>query len=257
MKNLGAVAEPKDIVTLECLNETIAKTVGAETQSGLVAAVSVPANSYKDIPVTFPTAFSEAPTVQLTLYSGSVSGMLGRCVCAVLPDSVTTTGFTIRMFNGDESSSRAPAIYWTAIGKTAMDARSAITVYKSAAQTLTTSAAKVTMGSTLGSVGDAFTLSNGGVLVNRDCTAEISGNLYVNSSLTAKDLVYLQFWVNSTNICTANTDCAAYGVLSVPFTPIIRKLTKGSYLYLYAYNNTAARGNLPAYAQNRLTVREI
>lgn len=79
---------------------------------GHITGESVGSGSYKDYSVAFSTPFSTAPTVIPTFQSTSTAGTFGRCTLGVV--SVTATGCTIRVFNGD-SSGRAPNIDWIAI----------------------------------------------------------------------------------------------------------------------------------------------
>lgn len=82
--------------------------------SGSVAALgNTAASAYKDKSVSFGMTYSSAPNVIVGLQSDSTAGTFGRC--SVSAHSVTTTGFTLRFFNGD-SSNRNPSFYWIAIG---------------------------------------------------------------------------------------------------------------------------------------------
>ena len=83
-------------------------------QSGQVASQTVNSGSYKDISVTFPRAFAQTPIVVVGFETGSTAGTFGRCCVAVL--SRSTTGFTLRCFNGD-STNRSPGYTWIASGK--------------------------------------------------------------------------------------------------------------------------------------------
>ena len=77
--------------------------------------VSVPANSIKEYEVTFSPAFKKTPTVMLTLVTNTTAVNGGALVNVALKANATsTTGFTLRVFNGD-SSGRAPAVHWLAI----------------------------------------------------------------------------------------------------------------------------------------------
>lgn len=80
--------------------------------SGYTTAVSVPANSYYDYNIVFSKHFDNIPVVSASFVSTSVAGAFGNCVCGV--HDVTTTGFYVRIFNGD-TVSRAPSIVWSAI----------------------------------------------------------------------------------------------------------------------------------------------
>lgn len=89
-------------------------------RAGSVAALgNTAAGAYKDKSVSFGTEmgsayeFASAPVVVVGFKSDSSAGTFGRC--CVSAHSVTTTGFTLRFFNGD-SSNRNPEFYWIAIG---------------------------------------------------------------------------------------------------------------------------------------------
>lgn len=140
--------------------------------------------------------------------------------------------------------------------------KSAITVYASlvdsAQQVLGTSAAKIVMSNTLSKTKDAFSADGGGILLNKDCIIEISGNLTLSALMTTGDIVYVQIWNDTKNIATvAATRAYAGAMADVAIPPIITSGSKGDHFYMYAYNNTGARGNIAPYAYNRLTVKEI
>lgn len=83
-------------------------------QTGVVD-VSVSANSIKEYDVAFSPAFKNTPTVMLTLVTNTTAVNGGALVNVALKANATsTTGFTLRVFNGD-SSGRAPAVHWLAI----------------------------------------------------------------------------------------------------------------------------------------------
>ena len=78
-------------------------------------AVTIPSGKYIDVKITFPTAYQSVPFVSVCFETSSTAGNFGRCCCAVLSDSVTKTGFTVRCYNGD-SSNRGPYVRWMAYG---------------------------------------------------------------------------------------------------------------------------------------------
>ena len=82
-------------------------------QTGYVN-TEVSATSIAEYPITFSTPFQTAPAVQLTMFSATTSVNGGALVQCALKSSPTTTGFTIRVFNGD-TSQRSPRIDWLAI----------------------------------------------------------------------------------------------------------------------------------------------
>ena len=83
-------------------------------QSGRIASTTVSANGYEDVSVTFPKAFYSAPIVVVGFETESGAGAFGKCVVAVT-GTVTATGFTARLSNGD-TSSRNPRVSWIAAG---------------------------------------------------------------------------------------------------------------------------------------------
>ena len=83
-------------------------------QCGRVASVTVSHGEYEDVSVTFPEAFYAAPIVVVSFETESTAGSFGRCAVAVT-GTVTATGFTVRIFNGD-STNRAPRVSWIAVG---------------------------------------------------------------------------------------------------------------------------------------------
>ena len=83
-------------------------------QCGRTAATTVSNGGYVDVSVTFPKAFYAAPVVVVGFETESTAGSFGRCSVAVM-GTVTTTGFTARIFNGD-STNRAPRVSWIAVG---------------------------------------------------------------------------------------------------------------------------------------------
>lgn len=82
-------------------------------QSGHETGVSVAAGSYKDIVVTFATPYANAPNVVASFQSVSTASNFGHCTLSV--HTISTTGFSIRIFNAD-TSNRAPDIQWIAVG---------------------------------------------------------------------------------------------------------------------------------------------
>ncbi len=73
---------------------------------------SVSANSYADQDVTFNHTFDAAPVVVACLQSSSTGVNVGSISVSVI--NITTTGFTIRVFN-NSANQRTPSINWIAI----------------------------------------------------------------------------------------------------------------------------------------------
>ena len=83
-------------------------------QRGVVAqGTTVPAGGHADVSVSFNHIYTSAPTVVAGLLSTSAAGAIGSISVAVR--SVTTAGFTARLFNAG-TSDRAPGFYWIALG---------------------------------------------------------------------------------------------------------------------------------------------
>lgn len=91
-----------------------ATNVPSQYETGRVSGTSVSASSYVDVEVAFTKTFASAPMVVCTIDSNSTSSALGSVSVAVLTGSVTTSGFTARLFNAG-TGSRTPAIRWIAI----------------------------------------------------------------------------------------------------------------------------------------------
>lgn len=83
-------------------------------QCGRISSVTVPNGGYEDVGVTFPKEFYAAPIVVVSFETESTAGSFGKCSVAVT-STVTTTGFTARIFNGD-STNRTPRVSWIAVG---------------------------------------------------------------------------------------------------------------------------------------------
>lgn len=95
-------------VPIEDALKAIAAQCGSVGQT-----TSVPAGGYANVAVTFDRPYDSTPTVVVGLNSSSTSSAIGACSVAVA--SVTSSGFTARLFNSG-SSSRKPGFYWIAMG---------------------------------------------------------------------------------------------------------------------------------------------
>ena len=82
-------------------------------QSGRTPLIDCESIAITEFKVTFPKVFSEAPAIIVTPSSGT-PGINGIPKYSVW--DVTTTGFTIRIYN-DDSEQRSPAFYWIAMAK--------------------------------------------------------------------------------------------------------------------------------------------
>lgn len=126
-------------------------------------------------------------------------------------------------------------------------------------QTLKNTYAKIVFGTTSNIRGDGFTLqSDGGIKINRDMYALVSGNLYSNRGLVASDTVFIAIYLNGASSAGVYTQkVAASGANGFPITPCPMNLQAGDVVHIYAYNSVAARGVLPAYYQNRIVLSEL
>lgn len=84
-------------------------------QSGRTSSVNVTKATYVDQPITFPIEFPEAPLVVVGIQTGSTGVGMGNVNVSVAHGTVTTTGFSARIFNND-TSNRSPQVTWIAVG---------------------------------------------------------------------------------------------------------------------------------------------
>lgn len=82
-------------------------------QAGEITGGSVSAGASKDWEVTFDKAFASTPYVVVGFVTNADQGAFGKCCCAAVLSSISTTGFTVRIYNGD-SSGRSPKCHWIA-----------------------------------------------------------------------------------------------------------------------------------------------
>lgn len=81
--------------------------------SGQQSGSTVTKQTYQDFSVSFNITFPAAPNVVVGLESASTGYGMG--MVSVAATNITTTGFTLRVFNAD-TANRAPAVNWIAIG---------------------------------------------------------------------------------------------------------------------------------------------
>ena len=112
-RNEGTVTEAGTLLNALNLTENVDEIATSHFDSGKTAAVTVAAGAYADTTVTFATEFATAPAVVAGFFSTSEAGSFGKCTCSV--HSITATGCTIRIFNGD-SGTRIPNVEWIAYG---------------------------------------------------------------------------------------------------------------------------------------------
>ena len=109
-----------DSMELGNLSTTLSEALGlgeksgggvVKIQHGFIDFATIPSHSTVDVEVTFEEAFPAAPNVVACLNS---SGGYGVGSLSVGVFSITTTGFTARVFNND-TSGRGPDVEWIAI----------------------------------------------------------------------------------------------------------------------------------------------
>lgn len=86
-------------------------------QGGVVAAVSLTSPSYKDVSVTFPESYAEAPAVVAIVDTTATSAQYGNITASAT--NVTANGFTLRRFLASANSTNSVAARWMAAGKRA------------------------------------------------------------------------------------------------------------------------------------------
>lgn len=84
--------------------------------AGLTSAtVDTAAGTYQDVNIAFHKTFAAAPVVVVGFDTTGTQANFGMCCVAVVNGTITTTGFTARVFNAD-SAVRKPRVSWIAIG---------------------------------------------------------------------------------------------------------------------------------------------
>ena len=84
--------------------------------SGTIPGGSIASGAYADWDVVFTKPFTAKPNVTVGFMTNAEQGNFGRCWCAVLMRSLTKTGFTLRVYNGD-AQGRSPRCNWVAVGR--------------------------------------------------------------------------------------------------------------------------------------------
>lgn len=89
-------------------------TFGNSVQSGYTT-VSVGATTYKDVTITFSSAFASTPYPMVCIQTGSDAASYGNVSCAVLTEATSTTQMKVRVFH-NSTGSKTVGIRWLAIG---------------------------------------------------------------------------------------------------------------------------------------------
>ena len=168
-------------------------------------------------------------------------------------------GLIIGNGTADDARSNALTVDWSGNIVAAGNITSAISACGAAGTAdvaLSTSEKKITLSTSRGRIGPYLSNSNGGVKCGKDGYVEISGGIYFSSGFTNNDIVHTVVKKNSTQVINAAHRLpASYDYYSVP--PLVCEVSAGDILYLYAYNQTGARGSVNATTESWLTVKYL
>ena len=87
--------------------------VNSKIQTGTSASVDINPNSMGTLDITFDKAFSKTPSIVCSIKSGTNNYKYGSVVAFVDFNTVTKTGFTIKVANASESLV-SPNVTWIA-----------------------------------------------------------------------------------------------------------------------------------------------
>lgn len=107
-----------DAFTVDTSGNAVVKgaLTAGNIDAGLTSAtVDTAAGTYQDVSIAFHKTFAAAPVVVVGFDTTGTQANFGHCCVAVVNGSITTTGFTARVFNAD-SAVRKPRVSWIAIG---------------------------------------------------------------------------------------------------------------------------------------------
>lgn len=127
----------------------------------------------------------------------------------------------------------------------------------SAAHSMTKSAEKISLSQIVGSGNHGFKLVSGGLQCPYNGTVIVTGVIMLGTGYTANDQIHVRAYRNSSatgpdivhrKVSTSNGTVQINTIVSV---------AAGDMIYLYAYNQTAARGTVQANATTRITAAYI
>lgn len=107
-----------DAFTVDTSGNAVVKgaLTAGNIDAGLTSStVDTAAGTYQDVNIAFHKTFASAPIVVVGFDTTGTQANFGMCCVAVVNGSITTTGFTARVFNAD-SAVRKPRVSWIAIG---------------------------------------------------------------------------------------------------------------------------------------------
>ena len=107
-----------DAFTVDTSGNAVVKgaLTAGNIDAGLTSStVDTAAGTYQDVNIAFHKTFASAPIVVVGFDTTGTQANFGMCCVAVVNGTITTTGFTARVFNAD-SAVRKPRVSWIAIG---------------------------------------------------------------------------------------------------------------------------------------------
>lgn len=109
----GAVDVINDLQTTVAQQASAIETLNSKIQTGTSASVDINPNSMGTLDITFDKAFSKTPSIVCSIKSGTNNYKYGSVVAFVDFNTVTKTGFTIKVANASESLV-SPNVTWIA-----------------------------------------------------------------------------------------------------------------------------------------------
>lgn len=179
---------------------------------------------------------------------------LGSMATEDASDYLPTSGGTLTgsiTLNNSSVSISSPATWRAALG---VDVWGQV-LEQTRNLSLTTSAQKVPLKTF---TGNGCTLSANGIKVSKAGHYMVAGSIYMTTGYTANDLIHAAVYVNSTNV----GECLTRPPITNPYqtatiTPFVVSLAANDVVYLYAYNQAAARGVVSTRDAVGLTIWKI
>lgn len=109
----GAVDVINDLQTTVAQQASAIETLNSKIQTGTSASVDINPNSIGTLDITFDKAFSKTPSIVCSIKSGTNNYKYGSVTAFVDFNTVTKTGFTIKIANASESLV-SPNVTWLA-----------------------------------------------------------------------------------------------------------------------------------------------
>lgn len=111
LKNLETNEQDSLVGAINELTASIKELTASQGQIGMTGVISATRNAISTYKVTFPKAFSKTPRVVACFYSGSGTLEFYKTIMSV--HDISTTGFTIRVYNG-HAEGFSPNVVWFA-----------------------------------------------------------------------------------------------------------------------------------------------